>query len=564
MESYDTKRPARKGWWKSAVFYQIYPKSFQDSNGDGIGDLNGIITRLDYLQSLGADGIWLCPVFCSPQADNGYDVSDYRAIDPMFGSMEDMERLIQEAGKRNLSIILDLVFNHTSREHFWFQEAVKSRDNPYHEYYIWRDGKEGTPPNDCEAIFGGSAWEYVPSLGQYYFHQFAREQPDLNWSNPAVREQLYDIIRYWKNKGVDGFRLDALDVIGKDVDRQIIARGPNLHRYIQEMSSEVFSDGTLAVGEAWSADVPEAREYTNSDGSELSMIFQFEQNFVDQGETKWEKKPLDLVRLKKILASWQTGLHGTGWNSLFLENHDLPRIVSRWGNDGPFWNQSARMLAILQMGMEGTPYIFQGQELGMTNCRFCLEECRDVEIHNFYKAGLAAGKDPAELMEAVWFIGRDNGRTPMQWDASKNAGFTEGTPWICVNPNYPSINAHAQMDDPDSVFSCYRDLIRIRKSHPVLLNGDFELLEPDNETVFAYLRRLGDQEVLVVCSFSAQNEAFELPDGFEDAQTLISNYRGRSQTLRPYEAFMLLRTGAEKQPKKEPAEPEIIKDRKAD
>ena len=357
-------------WWKKAIVYQIYPRSFQDSNGDGIGDLNGIIRRLDYLENLGIDAIWLSPVCQSPQDDNGYDISDYQNIDPMFGSLEDMERLIEEAKKHHIRIMMDLVLNHSSDEHRWFQEAKKSRDNPYHDYYVWRDGEEGHPPNDMRSCFGGSAWEWVPEVEQYYFHQFSIKQPDLNWENEKVRQGIYAMIRWWIEKGAGGFRLDVIDQIAKEPDREVTANGPRLHEFIREMSREVFQGrGLITVGEAWGATPELAKLYSNPDGSEFSMVFQFEHIVLDQqeGEEKWDLKPLPFLRFKETMNRWQTGLAGCGWNSLFWNNHDLPRIVSRWGNDKEYRVESAKMLAILLHGMQGTPYIYQGEELGMTN-----------------------------------------------------------------------------------------------------------------------------------------------------------------------------------------------------
>lgn len=385
-------------WWKSAVIYQIYPKSFQDSNGDGIGDIPGIIGRLDYLQTLGIDGIWLSPVCASPQADNGYDISDYRAIDPMFGTMADMEALIAEAKKRGISIIMDMVLNHTSDEHFWFQEAVKSRTNPYHDYYVWQDGTPDCLPNDMGACFGGSAWTWVPTVEQYYFHQFAVKQPDLNWANPKVRQALHEMIRFWMEKGVEGFRLDVIDLVAKEPMRGITADGPKLHAWLRELSGETFRrrPGTVTVGEAWSANVESAKRYSAPDGSELSMVFQFEHIQLDQmpGGEKWDPIPLSLTALKKCLARWQKGLHGYGWNSLFWNNHDLPRIVSRWGEDTRYREQSAKMLAILLYGMEGTPFLYQGEELGMTNAPLKLEACADIETQQFYARRVAEGAIP--------------------------------------------------------------------------------------------------------------------------------------------------------------------------
>jgi glucan 1,6-alpha-glucosidase len=398
------------------VIYQIYPKSFQDSNGDGIGDIPGIITRLDYLKKLGIDAIWLSPVYRSPQYDNGYDISDYKDIDPMFGTMNDMENLIKEAKKRNIRIIMDLVLNHTSDEHYWFQEAKKSRSNPYHDYYVWRNGVEGTPPNDMKSTFGGSAWTWVPEVQQYYFHQFSEKQPDLNWDDPKVRREIYDMILWWMNKGVEGFRLDVIDQIAKEPDHKITVNGPKLHEYIRELSKETFQKGKdiITVGEAWGADPERAKMYSNPDNSEFSMVFQFEHICLDQqeGKSKWDLAPLDLVKLKNVLAKWQKELYQTGWNSLFWNNHDLPRIVSRWGNDGKYRVESAKMLATILYGLQGTPYIYQGEELGMTNVRYNIEDYRDIETLNLYKERTENGYSVQEVMNSIYAKGRDNARTP--------------------------------------------------------------------------------------------------------------------------------------------------------
>ena len=457
-------------WWKQAVIYQVYPRSFCDSNGDGIGDLPGILSRLDYLESLGIGAIWLSPVFCSPQDDNGYDISNYQDIDPIFGTLEDMDRLIAEAGKRGIRIILDLVLNHSSDEHRWFM------DNPYHDYYIWRDGDGVTPPNELKSGFGGSAWEWVPELGQYYFHQFSVKQPDLNWDNPKLREELYRMINWWADRGIGGFRLDVVDHLGKDPDHGIMKCAPTLHPYVREMSRAAFQrPGLVTVGEAWSADVEGAKLYSNPDGSELSMVFQFEHMKIDQipGKEKWDMVPIDFVELKKIFTRWQKGLYGQGWNSLFWENHDLPRSVSRFADDGVYRVESAKMLAILLHGMQGTPYVYQGEELGMTNYDFRVEECRDIEILNMVRERRAKGYSEAWIRDAIRRKGRDNARTPMQWSTDPNAGFTTGEPWLVVNPNYREINADDQIRRDDSVFACYRTLIRLRKELPVLTNGTY-------------------------------------------------------------------------------------------
>ncbi len=532
-------------WWKTAVVYQIYPRSFQDSNGDGIGDLQGIVSRLDYLKELGIDAIWLSPVCRSPQDDNGYDISDYQDIDPMFGTLKDMDELIAEAKKRGIRIILDLVLNHSSDEHRWFQEAKKSRDNPYHDYYVWRDGEEGTPPNDMRAAFGGSAWQWVPEVGQYYFHQFSVKQPDLNWENPKVRREIYDMILWWMARGVGGFRLDVIDQIAKEPDKKITGNGPRLHEFIRELSRETFQKGDLlTVGEAWGADTERAKLYSNPDGSEFSMVFQFEHMVLDQeeGKEKWDLAPLPFVKLKKTLAKWQNQLEGCGWNSLFWENHDLPRIVSRWGDDGEYRELSAKMLAVVLHGMQGTPFVYQGEELGMTNVRFPdITWYQDIESINLYRERTAAGYTSEEVMESIYAKGRDNARTPMQWDASENAGFTEAKPWIPVNPNYREINAASQIKDPSSVFSFYQNLISLRKTWPVFVDGDFSLLFPEDPQIFAYTRDDGDTRLLVCANFTGEKAAFHLPAGWEGAGRLIRNYEDAPEegVLRPYEAFIL-------------------------
>lgn len=534
-------------WWQKAVVYQVYPRSFQDSSGDGIGDLRGIISRLDYLKTLGIDAIWLSPVYCSPQDDNGYDISDYRDIDPMFGTLEDMKQLIGEAKKRNIRIIMDLVLNHTSDEHRWFKEAKKGWDNPYHDYYVWRDGKEGVPPNDMKAAFGGSAWTWVPELSQYYFHQFSVKQPDLNWDNPKVRREIYDMILWWMALGVGGFRLDVIDQIAKVPDEKITANGPKLHEYIREMSRETFQKGDLiTVGEAWGATPELAKLYSNPDGSEFSMVFQFQHMMLDQqeGREKWDLCPLPFVKLKKNLAGWQQALYGCGWNSLFWNNHDLPRIVSHWGNDGVYREKSAKMLATILHGMQGTPYIYQGEELGMTNADFeSIDQFRDIETLNMYRERIEKGYDPEDVMRSVHAKSRDNARTPMQWDDSENAGFTTGTPWIGVNGNYKTINAASQVGRPDSVFSYYQKLIGLRKAYDIFADGYFELLMPEDPQIFVYTRTDELTEMLVYANFYDKEADCPVLSDWADAQCLIANEdRAPKRTaLHAYEAGILVR-----------------------
>ena len=534
-------------WWKKAVIYQIYPRSFQDSNGDGIGDLPGIIQRLHYLQKLGIDAIWLCPVYVSPQDDNGYDIADYCAIDPVFGTMEDMERLIAEAKKRGIRIIMDLVLNHSSDEHPWFQEAKKSRSNPFHDYYVWRDGTEAAPPNGMKACFGGPAWTWVPELGQYYFHQFSVKQPDLNWDNPKVRQEIYQIIRFWMDKGVGGFRLDVIDQIAKEPDLGITSNGPMLHTYLREMNRSTFGGTDLVtVGETWGASPEIAQLYSSPSGDEFSMVFQFEHMMLDQqpGGEKWDLAPLRLKDLKQVLVKWQTELYNSGWNSLFWNNHDLPRIVSRWGDDGIYRVQSAKMLATLLYGLQGTPYIYQGEELGMTNVRYPIEEYRDIETLNLYRERIAQGFPESSGLASIYAKGRDNARTPMQWSAEENAGFSTAKPWIKVNPNYPEINVRRQMADPESIFHYYRKLISLRKRYLVFLDGSFTLLCPDSPDIFAYKRENEKEQLYVVCNFSAQEVDCVLETDFSAMQCLISNYPEQTlpERLWPYEAFMYFLT----------------------
>ena len=541
----------QKKWWQNAVVYQIYPRSFCDSTGNGMGDLKGIIGKLDYLEKLGIDAIWLSPVCRSPQDDNGYDISDYRDIDPLFGTLSDMEELIAEGKKHGIRIILDLVLNHSSDEHPWFLEAKKSKDNPYHDYYVWRDGVEGEYPNDMRASFGGPAWEWVPELGQYYFHQFSVKQPDLNWENPKVRREIYDMILWWMDKGVGGFRLDVIDQIAKEPDLKITNNGPRLHEFIRELSAETFQKGDLiTVGEAWGANTENAKLYSNPDGSEFSMVFQFEHIGLDQipGKEKWDLAPLDFMKLKEVLAKWQKALYGCGWNSLFWNNHDLPRIVSRWGNDGEYRVESAKMLAALLHGLQGTPYIYQGEELGMTNAGMeNIADYRDIESLNMHKERLEAGYTEADIMASLKAKSRDNARTPMQWDDSENAGFTTGTPWLKVNANYKQINAASQVEDPDSVFSFYRRLIALRKEHAVFADGTFELLYADDPDIFAYTRTTPEETLTVLCNFHG-GEAVLSGKGGENVcendlgELLLGNYKDVDEMkLRPYEARVYLK-----------------------
>ncbi|WP_236895543.1 glycoside hydrolase family 13 protein [Clostridium beijerinckii] len=537
-----------KKWWKESVVYQVYPRSFNDSNGDGIGDLRGIIEKLDYLKELGIDVIWLSPVYKSPNDDNGYDISDYEDIMDEFGTMEDMDDLIQEGNKRGIKILMDLVVNHTSDEHKWFIEAKKSKDNPYRDYYIWRDPVNGEEPNDLRSTFSGSAWQYDETTGQYYLHLFSKKQPDLNWENEEVRNRIYKMMNFWIDKGIGGFRMDVIELIGKIPDKKVTHNGPKLHEYIREMNKKTFGGkDLLTVGETWGCTTEIAKKYSNPDDSELSMIFQFEHILLDQqpGKEKWDLKPLELLDLKKALSRWQVELEGTGWNSLFWNNHDVPRIVSRWGNDKEYRVESAKMLATLLHGMKGTPYIYQGEELGMTNVRFeSLEDYKDIETLNMYNERKKQGYAHEDIMLSIYTKGRDNPRTPMQWDDSENAGFTSGQPWLKVNLNYKEINAESQLKDENSIFNYYKKLIKIRKSNPVVVYGKYELMLEENKEIFAYTRTLENEMLLVICNFTGNETEFVLERKFEfkSKELLISNYNVNendpidSIELKPYES----------------------------
>lgn len=533
-------------WWQKAVVYQIYPRSFQDSNGDGIGDIPGIISRLDYLQLLGITAIWLSPVYQSPNDDNGYDISDYEAIMDEFGSMADMENLITEAQKRDIKIVMDLVVNHTSDEHAWFVEAKKGKDNPYRDYYVWRDPVNGGVPNDLHSTFSGSAWELDEDSGQYYLHLFSKKQPDLNWENETVRKEVYAMMNFWLDKGIGGFRMDVIDLIGKLPDQGVTGNGPLLHTYLQEMNQATFgSHDVMTVGETWGATPEIAKLYSDPARNELSMVFQFEHIGLDQqaGKDKWDLKPLSIGQLKQVLSKWQTSLGHEGWNSLFWNNHDLPRIVSRWGNDGQYRVESAKMFAILLHMMKGTPYIYQGEEIGMTNCPVStIEEVDDIESINMYHERLSQGYTKEAIIASINAKGRDNARTPMQWDATANAGFTTGTPWLHVNPNYPEINVKQSLADKDSVFYTYKKLIELRKEHALIVWGDYQLLEETAEEVFAYYREYAGEKWLVVANISAFEQTFTMEE--EIKEVLIHNYQttlpknGEVQ-LQPYEAFVV-------------------------
>lgn len=550
-----------KDWWKKSVVYQIYPRSFCDSDGDGIGDLNGITGKLDYLKELGADVIWLSPVYESPNDDNGYDISDYQAVMKDFGTMADFDRMLEEIHARGMKLVMDLVVNHTSDEHPWFQESRKGKDNPYRDYYIWKKPKEGKEPNNWGSCFGGPAWEYEESSGEYYLHLFSVKQPDLNWENPQVRREVYRMMNWWLDKGVDGFRMDVISLISKDPDFpdgpagitgyaafNYCANGPRVHEYLQEMRREVL-DGrdTITVGECSGVTLEEALKYASCDGKELSMVFQFEHVDLDFDEkgNKWTDRKCRLTELKEVLSRWQTGLYGRAWNSLFWCNHDQPRVVSRFGNDSPEYREvSAKMLAVCLHMMQGTPYIYQGEELGMTNVPFKgIADFRDLDSINAYweLTGKGIFKEE-EMLRFLRYKSRDNARTPMQWDASPNAGFTEGEPWIMVNPNYGEINAADQIGREDSVFSFYKELVKLRKEKPVIVNGEYRLLDPESEDVFVYERSFHEEHLLVVCSFAEKELLWRLPEEMagQAAKRVIGNYEGQQWgpelMLRPYEA----------------------------
>ncbi len=533
----------KEKWWKRSVVYQIYPRSFCDGNGDGIGDINGIRSKLWYLKELGIDVIWLSPVYGSPNADNGYDISDYYGISPEYGTMDEMKALIRECENCGIRIMMDLVVNHTSDEHLWFMEAKKSKNNPYRNYYIWRKGEAGSPPNGLKSCFGGSAWEYSEETGEYYLHFYHKKQPDLNWENEAMRKEIWKMMNFWIDMGIGGFRMDVIDVIGKIPDQGIKENGPKLHEYLQEMNRETFGDKNLmTVGECWGADIENGSLYSDPERKELDMIFQFEQMLTDQvpGKQKWDLKFPELKQLKQAFAKWQKALDGKGWNSLFWNSHDLPRIVSRWGNDKEYRVESAKMLATVLHGMKGTPYIYQGEEIGMTNYPFSgIEDFMDVESVNMYQERKRIGYSEEEIMESLCAKSRDNARTPMQWNSGPQAGFTKGTPWCRVNPNYTEINAEEALKDSDSIFYYYQKLISLRKEEPILIYGTFELLCPEDEQVFAYMREWMGKKWLVVCNFYGKPAEFDYPGR---GRVILSNYRQDSVTqleqmkLRPYEA----------------------------
>lgn len=548
-------------WWKEAVIYQIYPRSFMDSDGDGVGDLQGIISRLDYLKYLGIDVIWMSPIYKSPNDDNGYDISDYKAIMDEFGTMDDFDELLAEAHKREIKIVMDLVVNHTSDEHKWFMESRQSKDNPYRDYYIWREGKDAqTPPNNWGASFSGSAWQYDEKTDMYYLHLFSKKQPDLNWENPKVRQEVFDMMTWWCDKGIDGFRMDVINMISKVPEmpdgelnglygnfHPYSVNGPRVHEFLQEMNQKVLSKYDLiTVGETPDVTTEDAKQYAGENTHELNMVFQFEHVRSVGKYGKWNNHKMPLTTLKSILSRWQTELYGNAWNSLYWDNHDQPRAVSRFGDDRPEYREaSAKMLATCLHMLQGSPYVYQGEELGMTNYPFqSPKDFRDIESINAYKEWCEGGLvSHEEFWPCLLWLSRDNARTPMQWDDTKQAGFTTGTPWIAVNPNYKEINAKAETADPNSVFHYYKKLIALRKQNPIMVYGKYELLFEDSEDWFVYTRTLENEKLLVVCSFTDQETTFTIPEEFARAKLLISNmeneYGKGIITLRPYEAFVL-------------------------
>lgn len=552
-----------KKWWKEAVVYQIYPRSFMDSNGDGIGDLNGITSRLEYIKELGADVIWLCPIYKSPNKDNGYDISDYQAIMDEFGTMEDFDGLLSHAHDLGLKVVCDLVVNHTSDQHKWFIESRKSKDNPYRDYYIWKDPVDGHEPTNWGAYFSGSTWDYCEETGQYYLHQFVPEQPDLNWENPQVRKEIYDMMKWWCDKGIDGFRMDVISLISKPevyedgptkpwekycFCEKLTANGHRVHEFLQEMNREVLSKyDLLTVGETTGATIEEAKKYAGFETNELNMIFQFEHMLLENDKHgKWTDQKLYLPDLKRSLSTWQMELEGCGWNSLYWNNHDQPRIVSRWGNDSEEYREiSAKMLGTCLHMMQGTPYIYQGEELGMTNMCFTdISQTDDIEEKNIYKDLVI--DEPVysheKMMKIISMKGRDNARTPMQWNAGKNGGFTTGTPWFASNPNYVTINASSQVNDPESVFSYYKNLIRLRHENDIIVYGRYDVMEIDNEDLFIYTRTLEDKKLLVICNFT--DKELELPENVAEMAKknkgiLVSNYKENAVTkVAAYEAVV--------------------------
>ena len=550
-----------KAWWKESVIYQVYPRSFKDSNGDGIGDIPGVISKLDYIKSLGVDIIWLCPVYRSPNDDNGYDISDYRNIHPEFGTMEDFNHLLKAVHERGMKLIMDLVANHTSDEHAWFEESRSSKDNPKRDFYIWKPGKNGKEPNNWMSFFGGKAWKYDEKTGEYYLHLFTTKQPDLNWENAAVRAEIFDQMKFWLDKGVNGFRMDVISLISKrnyedtpyeefnETIAEVYANGPKVHEFLQEMNREVLAHyDVMTVGEGPGITLSNGLNYVREDRKELNMIFHFDHMFIDHGpKGKFDTVKTDFVQFKKVFSDWDQQLGTTGWNSIFLGNHDFPRMVSRFANDKDYWQEASKLLALMLLSMRGTPYIYQGDEFGMTNVAFgTIDDYRDVETLNIWKETKENGGDLNELMRAIHWQGRDNARTPVQWDNSENAGFTTGQPWIRVNPNYKTINVKSQEMDPGSILHFYRKMITIRKTYPVLVYGDFKCINEDDPSVFAYYRQDKEYLMLIALNFSSKDQHFVLEKEIARAELtrIVSNYpqsnavRDGVMVLQPWEGIM--------------------------
>ncbi|RFU68988.1 alpha-glucosidase [Peribacillus saganii] len=553
----------KKTWWKESVIYQIYPRSFRDSNGDGIGDLNGITEKLPYLRELGIDVIWVSPVFKSPNDDNGYDISDYRDIMDDFGTMNDFDRMLEEAHQHGIKIMMDLVVNHSSDEHPWFQESRKSKDNPYRDYYIWKEPVNGEPPTNWGAAFGGSVWEFDEQTGEYYLHLFSKKQPDLNWENPKLRKEVYEMMRFWLDKGIDGFRMDVINFISKDTrypqgdvveglkygkGSKYFRNGPRIHEFLKEMNKEALSNyDTITVGEMPGVSVEQGKLYTGESRRELNMVFHFEHVGLGDGKFgKWDPKAWKLTELKEIFTKWQKGLETEGWNSLYWSNHDQPRAISRWGNDSEEFREiSGKMLATCLHMLQGSPYIYQGEEIGMTNVKFnSISDYRDIETLNAYHDLTDGSLSNEEIFKGIHERSRDNARTPVQWDGSPNAGFTIGTPWISVNPNYEKINAKAVLNDQNSIFHYYKKLIQLRKDNEIIVYGSYDLLMENDEEIYAFTRTLENEKLLVICNFSQETPEFTLPETiqFSEKELLISNYDVNAQqsiqnlALKPYEA----------------------------
>jgi len=555
----------KKRWWKEAVVYQIYPRSFYDSNQDGIGDLKGIIEKLDYIEDLGIDVIWLCPIYKSPNADNGYDISDYKSVMDEFGVLNDLERLIEEIHKRSMKVIFDLVVNHTSDENDWFIKSRNSLDNEYRDYYIWREGKDNNkPPTNWESFFGGSTWTYDSKTDQYYLHLFAEKQPDLNWENKEVRFNIYDMMRWWLDKGIDGFRMDVINMISKDQGfpdgdktpngdygdgKPYFLNGPCLYEYIKEMGEEVlFNYDIMTVGETLDFGVENAKKFSEVNGKELlDMVFHFELMSVDcRDENKWRKKDINLQEIKRIYKKWNQGLYEKGWNAIYLGNHDQPRIVSRFGNDEKYRKKSAKMLATMMLTMPGTPFIYQGEEIGMTNVSFNdIGKYRDIETIDHYRIETNKGRSKGRVMKEIHRVSRDNARTPMQWNDDLNAGFTQSTPWINVNSNYKEINVEKSINDPDSIYNYYQNMIKIRKNNLGLIYGKYKPILEEHNSIFSYIRKFNEDKYLIIINFFGQNLSIEIPINkkLKEIDLIISNYKDailndKGLSLRPYESLM--------------------------